>query len=194
MQNFFTTYGGGKTFNFIQTFQAGPAGIGAIPGVPNGTPVFGLVTYTAPANAGGGLPQNTYNIVGRFDYNLNDKTQMFFRYVNYNEEDQIGGVFASPYSQYNVGQATFSTAYLLSVTHVFSPSLVTNTKLSFSRINLPQTYNTALQNTPTLIASVNAQVPTTSTFIQLPGFFDFNPAVGGLPFGGPPTRFSGTRI
>jgi Carboxypeptidase regulatory-like domain len=185
VQNYFSTYGGGKTFNFIRTFQAGPAGIGAIPGVPNGTPAFGLVSFNAPANAGGGLPQNTYNIVGRFDYNLSDRTQMFFRYANYNEVDQIGGVFASPYSQYNVGQGTFSTAYLLSVSHVFSPSVVTNTKLSFSRINLPQTYNTALQNTPVLIASVNAQVPTTSTFIQMPGFFDQNPAVGGLPVGGP---------
>jgi hypothetical protein len=185
VQNYFSTYSGGKTFNFIQTFQSGPAGIGAIPGVPNGTPVFGLVSFSAPSNAGGGLPQNTYNVVGRFDYNLSDKTQIFFRYVNYNEIDQIGGVFASPYSQYNVGQATYSTAYLLSASHVFSPSVVTNTKLSFSRINLPQTYNVALQNTPSLIASVNAQVPTTSTFIQLPGFYDENPAIGGLPVGGP---------
>jgi Carboxypeptidase regulatory-like domain/TonB dependent receptor len=185
VQNYFSTYGGGKTFNFAQTFQSGPAGIGSIAGVPDGTPVFGLVSYTAPANAGGGLPQNTYNVVGRFDYNLSDKTQMFFRYANYNEVDEAGSEFASPYSQYNVGEATLSTAYLLSVTHIFSPSLVTSTKLSFSRINLPQTYNTALQNTPSLIASVNAQVPTTSTFIQLPGFFDFNPAIGGLPSGGP---------
>jgi Carboxypeptidase regulatory-like domain len=185
VQQYFSTYSGGKTFNFIQTFQAGPAGIGTIPGVPNGTPVFGLVSFTAPSNAGGGLPQNTYNVVGRFDYDLSDKTQIFFRYVNYNEIDEIGGVFASPYSQYNVGQATYSTAYLLSASHVFSPSVVTNTKLSFSRINLPQTYDTALQNTPSLIASVNAQVPTTSTFIQLPGFYDENPAIGGLPVGGP---------
>jgi hypothetical protein len=185
VQEYFTTYSGGKTFNFIQTFQSGPAGIGAIPGVPDGTPVFGLVSYNAPANAGGGLPQNTYNVVGRFDYNLNDKTQIFFRYVNYNEVDEAGAAFASPYSQYDVGEATFSTAYLLSASHVFSPSLVSSTKLSFTRINLPNTYNTALQNTPTLIASVNAQIPTTSTYIQMPGFYDFNPAVGGLPVGGP---------
>ena len=38
---------------------------------------------------------------------------------------------------------------------------------------------------PTLIVSTNAQLPGTSTFIQLPGFYDFNPANGGLPFGGP---------
>jgi hypothetical protein len=42
-----------------------------------------------------------------------------------------------------------------------------------------------LQNTPVLIVSPNAQLPTTTTFIQLPGFYDFNPALGGLPYGGP---------
>jgi hypothetical protein len=185
VQQYFNTYGGGKSFNFTKTYASGAAGIGSISGVPDGTPVFGLVSFTAPANAGGGVPQNTYNVVGRFDYNLGQNTQMFFRYANYNETDESGGIFASPYPQYNVGQTLQNTAYLYSLTHVFNPSLVTDTKLSFSRLNTSQTYDTALQNTPVLITSVNAQVPTTSTFIQLPGFFDENPAVGGLPSGGP---------
>ena len=30
-------------------------------------------------DAGGGLPGNQYTLVGRLDYNLTDKTQMFFR-------------------------------------------------------------------------------------------------------------------
>ena len=124
-------------------------------------------------------------MVGRFDYNLSDRTQVFFRYANYNENDELGSAFASPYNQYNVGTGAFSTAYLLSGTHVFNPYLSESTKLSFSRFNAPLTYNTALQNTPTLTVSTNAQLPGTSTFIQLPGFYDFNPANGGLPFGGP---------
>jgi hypothetical protein len=185
VQDFFNTYGGGKLFNFNQIYSSGPAGIGSIAGVPDSTPVFGQVSFTAPANAGGGVPQNTYNIVGRVDYNLGANRQMFFRYVNYNEIDESGGIFASPYSQYNVGQTQQDTAYLYSLTHIFNPSVVTNTKLNFSRLNTSQTYDTALQNSPVLITSVNAQVPTTTTFIQLPGFFDENPAVGGLPFGGP---------
>jgi hypothetical protein len=186
VQDFFNTYGGGKTFTFNQTYASGPGGgIGSIAGVPDGTPIFGQVAFSAPSNAGGGVPQNTYNVVGRFDYALGANTPMFFRYVNYNEVDQPGGIFASPYSQYNVGQTFQDTAYLLSLSHVFNPSLITSTKLSFSRLNSPQTFDTKLQNTPVLIASVNAQVPGTPTFIQLPGFFDENPAVGGLPFGGP---------
>src|SRR5438445_7049480 len=181
-QKFFADYSGGKNFNFTKTYTAGHLGIA---GVPATTPAFGTVAYTAPVNTGGSVPQNTYNIVGRFDYNLSDRTQVFFRYANYNEADQIGSAFASPYNQYNVGNAAFSTAYLLSANHVFNPYLSETTKLSFSRFNAPLTYNTSLQNTPTLIVSTNAQLPGTSTFIQLPGFYDFNPANGGLPFGGP---------
>jgi hypothetical protein len=179
---FFSQYGGGKTFNFTKTYTASQLGIA---GVPASTPAFGVVQYIAPTNAGGSLPQNTYNIVGRFDYNLSDRTQVFFRYANYNEADELGSAFASPYNQYDVGTAAFSTAYLLSATHVFNPYLSESTKLSFSRFNAPLAYNTALQNTPVLIASVNAQLPVTNEFVQMPGFYDFNPANGGLPFGGP---------
>lgn len=181
-QAFFTQYGGGKTFNFTQTYTAGQLGIA---GVPATTPAFGIVSYPAATNTGGSLPQNTYNVVGRFDYNLSDRTLIFFRYANYNEADESGSAFASPYNQYDVASADFATAYLLSASHVFNPYLSESTKLSFSRFNSPLTYNTSLQNVPTLTVSANAQLPGTSTFIQLPGFYDFNPAVGGLPFGGP---------
>ena len=188
IQSFFSTYGGGKTFNFNQTYTADqiytPDQISAI-GIPGNTPALGALTYSAPTNAGGGFPQNAYNVVGRFDYNLSDKTQIFFRYVDYNEVDESGSQFASPYNQYNVGQTFENQAYLLSGSHVFNPSLLTNTKLSFSRFNTFFSYDTALQNVPTLIVSVNAQVPGTNTNIQLPGFYNFNPANGGLPYGGP---------
>lgn len=182
IQDFFSKYAGGKTFNFSQTYSAGYLGMTSIPA---STPALGTLAYTAPTNAGGGFPQNTYNIVGRVDYNLSDKTQMFFRFVDYKEVDEAGSEFASPYSQYNVGQTLDNQAYLFSASHVFSPSLLTNTKLSFSRFNTFFSYDTSLQETPTLVVSVNAQVPNTNTFIQLPGFYDFNPANGGLPFGGP---------
>jgi hypothetical protein len=181
-QAFFSAASGGKTFNFGQTYTAGELGI---QGVPASTPAFGTVAYAAATNAGGSLPQNTYNVVGRFDYNLSDRTLVFFRYANYNEIDESGSAFASPYSQYNVGTADQATAYLLSASHVFSANLSESTKLSFSRFNAPLTYDATLQNSPVLIVSPNAQLPGTSTFIQLPGFYDFNPAVGGLPFGGP---------
>ena len=182
VQAYFNQYAGGKTFNFTNTYSAADIGL---TGIPASTPVFGTVPYTAPENAGGGVPQNTYNITARADYNLSDRTQAFFRYVNYKEVDASGSEYASPYTQYAVGQTLNNQAYLLSVNHIFNPSLLTSTKLSFSRLNTFYSYNTALQDTPTLFVSANAQIPGTGTFINLPGFYDTNPANGGLPYGGP---------
>jgi outer membrane receptor protein involved in Fe transport len=182
IQDFFNTYGGGKTFNFSQTFTAGELGVS---GPDPNTPMLGIVPYTAPQNAGGGLPQNTYNYIIRGDFNASSRTNMFFRFVDYKEVDQPGSAFASPYSQYDVGQTVDNQAYLFSLTHTFSPSITSSTKLSFNRFNTFQSYDTKLQNVPTLDVAVNATVPGTGTLIQLPGFYDTNPANGGLPFGGP---------
>ncbi len=148
-------------------------------------PVFQNIAYTAPADAGGGVPQNTYNVTGRVDYNISDRTQAFFRYVDYNQVEQSGANFSSPYSQYDVGASNKNQAYLLNVSHVFGPNLTTISKLSFERFNAADTYDTTLQNVPTLFVSVNAQVPGTPEAISLPGFYNTNPANGGLPYGGP---------
>ena len=193
IQSYFNTYGAGQTFNVLgTTTNAQIAANNLVNGVPTPianvpltTPVFQTVAFTAPGDAGGGVPQNTYNIVGRLDYTLSNKTSLFFRYVDYSETDQPGSLFSSPYSKYNVGQTISNQAYLLSASHSFSDSLTSITKLSFSRLNTAYSYNTSLQNVPTLNVSVNALVPGTSTPIQLPGFYDTNPAVGGLPYGGP---------
>jgi hypothetical protein len=184
-QDFFSAYGK-KTFNFAQTYSAADVYGDAVPvGLDPATPTFGTVVFNAPNNAGGGVPQNTYNIVARADYNLGEKTQMFGRFVEYHEVDEAGSIFASPYSQYNVGQTGENQAYLYSLSHEFAPSLASATKLSFNRFSTFESYLTSLQNVPTLFVSVNASIPGTGIPIQLPGFSDTNPANGGLPFGGP---------
>jgi hypothetical protein len=181
VQAYFTAYGtNAPTSNVFVTNSQLPA---AYSNLAPTFPVFQQISFTSPTNAGGGIPQNTYNIVGRVDYNLSSTTQTFFRYVDYSEVDQNGGNFSSPYSQYNVGGTNKNQAYLLNLTHEFTPALTSVTKLSFSRFNSSYSYNTALQNVPTLVVFTNAQVNGTS--IQLPGFYDFNPANGGLPYGGP---------
>src|SRR5579863_7777580 len=186
VQDYFNTYGGGKTFNFSQTYTAGQVmGSGVPTGLDPATPMFGIVPFTAPQNAGGGTPQNTYNYIIRGDYDLSSATTMFFRFVDYKEIDQSGSAFASPYSQYNVGQTIDNQAYLFSLTHSFNPYLTSSTKLSFSRFNTFQSYDTSLQNVPILEVGTNVQVPGTNAYVQLPGFYDTNPGNGGLPFGGP---------
>jgi outer membrane receptor protein involved in Fe transport len=186
IQSFFSTYGGGAPTTFTQTYTAAQVYGAALPAtLPAATPVFGIVSFKAPTNAGGGIPQDTYNFVARGDYNLSQSTQMFFRFVDYKEVDTAGGDFASPYAKYDVGGTDSNQAYLYNFSHQFTPALVTNTKLSFSRFNTFQSYNTALQNVPTLDVATNATIPGTGTLIQLPGFYDTNPGDGGLPYGGP---------
>ncbi len=190
IQDFFSQYGGGQTFNFVQTYSAadiyGGSGIPVPAGLDPTTPMMGTVSYNAPTNAGGGLPGNTYNIVARVDYNPSDRTRMFGRFVYYNEVDQPGTQFVSPYSQYDVGATAKNQAYLFSVSHEFSSSIVSATKLSFNRFDLFNSYDTTLQNTPSLAVSPNAVIPGTGSLIILPGFYTENPAAnGGLPYGGP---------
>jgi hypothetical protein len=149
-------------------------------------PVFDVINFKANFDAGGDIPQNTYRIIGRLDYNVNDKTQMFFRY---GREDLVqfgGAAFLSVYPAYDVGQTSLNNSYLYSLSHTFSPTMLSNTKLSFTRLNvLAQTYNTALQSVPNLMLTGFPTDPSTGTLIQFPGLFNLAPGIGGLPFGGP---------
>jgi hypothetical protein len=151
--------------------------------------VFDVVNFTTPFDAGGGLPQNTNDLLGRLDYNMTDKTQIFFRFARYNENDFGGAVSYSPYPQYNVGATDFDNSGLLSVSHVFNPNLLSNTKISATRFRFADSYNTALTETPNLYLSTNNYAqqtdPVTGNVIQLPGLENSAYGSGGLPYGGP---------
>ncbi len=159
----------------------------ALAGLPAGTPALDQVSYSAPTDAGGGAPGNQYYLNSRVDYNLSQKTTTYARYALWKYNYQNGFVFSSPYSQYNVGQVSENNSVLWNISHIFSPKLLTNTKLSFTRFNTVSSYNTALQNTPTLYLSNGAAVtgPNGTQSVQLPGFYDTNTGTGGLPYGGP---------
>ena len=186
IQSYFSTYGATHTGSIIGTTSNLQAGGGTTPlyaNLPANLTVFDKISFNAPTDAGGGLPQNTYNVVGRVDYNLGSKTQVFFRYVNYHEDDFSGAGYASPYSQYDVGASNHAQAFLLSGAHEFSASVSTLSRLSFTRANTADSYNTSLQNVPTLFA--DAKDPFAQQTLQLPGFYSTSPGNGGLPFGGP---------
>jgi outer membrane receptor protein involved in Fe transport len=156
---------------------------GAFAGIPDGTPVFGQVNYNAPSDSGGGVPQNTHRILGRLDYNLNNKTQMFFRYALENIVDFNGSDFSTPYSKFNVGDSQYNNSGLLSINHSYTNSLFSNSKISFSRIIIQQTYDPTAQNVPELLLSNGATVNGLPT--QFPGLWAQFAGAGGEPFGGP---------
>jgi len=152
-------------------------------------PVFDVVNFTAPFDAGGGTPQNEYNLLGRIDYNITDKTTMFFRYARYSENDFDGASFYSPYPQYNVGNVSIDNSALFSVTHVFNDNLLSTSKLSFTRYDDVSNFDTAVTATPNLYLSTSSyqeQIDNVSgNVIQLPGLENTAEGSGGLPYGGP---------
>ena len=188
VQSFFTTYGA-KTFTPLQTFTFADLNANGEAVNPSGPlslisgPLFETVAFSAPANAGGSNPQNTYNLLGRADWNPSAKTQTYARYVKNYLVNLSGSDFNSPYSQYNVGDVTSDNAMLANATHEFTSSFLVALKASFSRINITNTYDHTLQNAPTLYAATNSTIA--GEYIQFPGFYDTNPANGGLPYGGP---------
>jgi outer membrane receptor protein involved in Fe transport len=151
--------------------------------LPSSTPMFSQVTYRVPADAGGGSPQNTYNLVARVDYNLSEKSQLYFRYAKYNELDFAGTVNTSPYAGYDTGQTNINDAYVVSFTHTFSPTFVSQTKLNYNRLNNQQPLGTAPVG-PTLYMSSGAAVNISGIAIAYPGYNEYTPG-SAIPFGGP---------
>jgi Carboxypeptidase regulatory-like domain len=206
VQSYFSTYGTGATESVVKTITAGDlaANAGTFPGgtfpMINGVtpvsptqPVFDVVDFPAPFNAGGGVPQNTYDLLGRVDYNLSDKTQMFFRFARYSEDDFNGSVSYTPYTQFDVGGAVLDNSALYSLTHIFSDNVLSVSKVSFTRFKTEESFDTAATETPNLYLSDSNSAqqsdPVTGNVIQLPGLENTYTGNGGLPFGGPQNEF-----
>ena len=159
--------------------------VNATTAIPNSTPVLDTIVFKAPFNAGGGPPQNSYSLVGRLDYNLSDKTQLFFRAARDNNNYFFGTNTFSAYPQYDTGTLNQDQSYLFSITHSFNSSLLNNTKLSFARYNDGTSFDRAYTLVPNLMF-VTPSDPVTSGLIQMPGLENTSaPGLGGLPAGGP---------
>jgi len=147
--------------------------------------MFDLVSYSVPGNSGAGLPQNAWSNVNRVDYNLSDRTTIYTRYAVQSEVDQAGSVTNSPYAGYGIGQTLFNNSLIVSMTHTFTPTFVSQSKLDFNR------FNTVQPLSPNGVTPVyylgNAEVGTVigPYNVALPGDEPFSPGNGGYPYGGP---------
>jgi len=147
-------------------------------------PMFDLVSYNVPSDSGAGVPQNTYNSVNRVDYNLSDKTQMYVRYAIYSEFDFSGANSNSPYGSYDTGDTVFNNSVLYSVTHTFTPTFVSESKLDFNRFNNNQPL-ASIGVTPSFYLGSNQSTTTIAGYnVALPGYLPFSPG-SAIPFGGP---------
>jgi hypothetical protein len=203
VQGYFSSFASGATASAppvagscTNGFQCTTAGDLATAGVPvpaiNGVtavsasqPVFDTVNFKVNSDAGGDVPQNTLRLVGRMDYNMNDKTQMFFRFARDNENQFPGTASYTAYPAYDVGSGVANDSLLYSISHTFNSNLLNNTKVSYSRINIASTYNKALTFTPNLILTNFAADPVNNASVQFPGLENEADGLGGLPVGGP---------
>ncbi len=186
-QSFFSTYGHLKPSVFpLQTFTRGEvcttAGAACL-NIPADTPIYQKVAYNVPADSGGGDPQNTLNLVGRLDYVLDSNTQFYFRYARFDSDAFNGTLTNSPYIGYDTGQSDLRNSYVVSATHVFSPTFVSQTKLSYNRIFILQGLSTA-PIAPTLYTTLGATNSLGNAQIVYPGYSPFSPG-NSIPFGGP---------
>jgi hypothetical protein len=153
--------------------------------IPASTPMFDTMNFSAPFDAGGGIPQNTYYLDGRLDYNPTDKTQMFFRGGREASIQLPGSNSYSAYPQYDTGTTYLNQSYLYSLSHIFTPSLFLSVKASYTRFNQNYSFDPSLLETPNLMF-VSPTDPNTGALIQMPGLENYSePGLGGLPAGGP---------
>ena len=196
-QAFFKTYGTLRPdLTTLATFTkanqsslcSGSAAGGPCAALSSTMPMFNEVTYKTPADAGGGTPQNTYDIVGNVDYNISERTQMSLKYALYNELDFNGTVNTSPYQGYETGQTNVDNHLTYSLTKTFSPTLVSQTRLSFNRLNGPNQGLGSAPIGPTLYMNSSSAPRVAGQLIGFPGYSEYSPG-NAIPFGGPQNFF-----
>ena len=101
---------------------------------------FELVRFTEPTNLGGGVPQNTYSMALRMDFNLSRDTLIYGRFARESKLFPNGSSAFSPWIGFDTPASNLNNNFLVSLTHTFSPSLVSETKVAFNRLNGSQPY------------------------------------------------------
>jgi len=174
-QAFFAQYG--KFAPGVTTKSVFPCGGGT-------TLTCDAVAFPVAADAGGGLPQNTWMEVARVDYNMSDTNTIFGRYAAYHENDFVGTVNSSPYAGYNTGQSNYDQNVTINWTHVFSPNVVNTAKVVYNRINGPNQPLGVAPVSPTLYTSTAVPALSNGLPLVFPGYSETTPG-NAIPFGGP---------
>lgn len=150
--------------------------------LPANTPAFGQTRFAVPENQGAGDPQNTYQTINRIDWNVNEKTQVYARYALDSLDQLAGSINYSPYSGFDTGQTNFNNNFLVSVTRTVSPSLVSQTKITYNRLNNLQPLGDQPVGPTLYLTGGTARIRGFN--VSLPGYSQFTPG-NAIPFGGP---------
>lgn len=166
----------------VNTFNL-PAG-NAFAALPANLQAFQLVRFTEPQDLGGGAPQNTYSTALRVDYNISNKTLLYGRYARESKIFPTGSAAYSPYTGFDTPANNLNANYLISLTHTFSPRLVSESKIAYNRLDGSQPYG-ANPVGPGLFIFPGATGTIGGNPIALPGYWPYNAANSPAGFGGP---------
>lgn len=188
--NFYQKFGTLRSnARIINTFTMAQAGYcGANPLAQCATmandPFMDVVSYTVPADAGAGSPQNQELVVGRVDWNVSDKTQVYTRYAFNRQVLFAGTVSNSVYAGYDTPENIQQNNILVSMTHALGSHATSQSKIVFNRLNDFQPLGTqpispGLYFNPAVATGTKLGVD-----LMLPGYLPTSPG-NGIPFGGP---------
>ena len=174
----------GRTLTVGDVVSSLNLGGGSFANLPAGLPAFREARFTRPADVGGGIPQNAWQTVIRMDWNWSDRTQLYGRHA-IDSLDQFAGTNAfSPFARFDTGLENFNNNFLLNLTHTWSPTLTTQSKFVYNRLNNQQPLNPDQPPTPTYFFRTNVVLSIDGTNVALPGYLPFSPG-SAIPFGGP---------
>lgn len=156
----------------------------AFAALPANLQAFQLVRFTEPTNLGGGVPQNTYSTASRVDFNLSNKTVLYGRYARESKVFFNGTTGFSPYSGFDTPATVLNNNFLVSLTHTFSPRLVSESKVAYNRLNGDAPYG-ANPIAPGLFMFPGATGTIGGNPITMPGYWPYNAANAPMGFGGP---------
>ena len=159
-QAFFSQYGKLATGNKLLT--AAPCAAGSLI-------TCDTITYNVPADAGGGLPENTWNEVGKVDWNINSKTTLTGRYAAYHEIDEVGALSSSPYAGYNSGQTYHNQNFTFALTRIVNPNAGKHHQAGLQPSGQFQPLGSNPVG-PTLYASASGLPTVNGQTLQFPGY------------------------
>jgi outer membrane receptor protein involved in Fe transport len=189
-RSFFSLYGGlksglitGKTYTKAEIPNLCPS-TGLCANLAGTTPVWQTVSYPVPADVGGGTPRNEYQTVFRGDYNMSPSTTMYGRYTLQSQDAFVGTNAESPYQGFDAGSTLWNQNWLYSLTHTFSPKLVSQFKATFNRLVNEQPLGQQPNNATLYLSSASVSSKILGIDVALPGYLPYSPG-SGIPAGGP---------
>jgi outer membrane receptor protein involved in Fe transport len=185
-QSFFSKYSVAGTPNGVLMTRGavpGQSASGPFSQLPADLPVFQQVEYNVNSDGGGGTPRNDYQWVLRFDYNFGPKTTAYVRWAGQDAKGLEGSNSDSPYAGFNTDYTVKNHNVLGSLTHTFSPTLTSQTKLVYNNLATEQPLGENPAG-PTLYMSNTTVYSLQGVSVAFPGYLPFNPGTA-IPFGGP---------